>query len=169
MDLQALLNFAIENGASDIHLQASAPPMLRIGGKVQAVKGDPLTNEQLQPFVTSIAPACGEGGIVAAAANGLDFSTTVPPNVRMRCSAYCAMGQIGMVMRIIRTKIPTIDDLNLPAVIHDVAMSGRGMTLLVGTTGSGKSTTLAAMIDMINSIERAKIITVSLVVVEWRK
>jgi pilus retraction protein PilT len=134
--------------------------MLRIGGKVQAVKGDALTNEQLQTFVASIAPPCGEGGIVAAAANGLDFSTTVPPNVRMRCSAYCAMGQMGMVMRIIRTKIPTIDDLKLPSVIHDIAMSGRGMTLLVGTTGSGKSTTLAAMIDMINSNERAKIITV---------
>ncbi|MGE5610943.1 MAG: type IV pilus twitching motility protein PilT [Bacillota bacterium] len=160
MDLKTLLNFAVENGASDIHLQASSVPMLRIAGQVRPVQGSPLTNEDLQAFIASIAPPASANDVVAAAMKGLDFAMVLPPAARFRCSAYCTLGQLGMVMRVIRTQIPSIDDLYLPKVIQDIAMSGRGMTLLTGTTGSGKSTTLAAMIDLVNSNERAKIITI---------
>src|SRR5512138_948291 len=146
MDFPALLHLAVEQGASDLHLQASAPPMLRVAGQVRAVSGDPLTNDDLRSFIASIAPSTGGAdGIDAAAMKGLDFSASLPPAIRFRCSAYCTLGQLGMVMRVIRTKIPSIDDLHLPRVTFDIAMSRRGMTLLTGTTGSGKSTTLAAM------------------------
>ena len=160
MDFQALLKFAVENGASDLHLQASATPMLRVAGQVHAVQGEPVDGEALRSFVASIAPPASANDVVGAAIKGLDFSTAVPALARFRCSAYCALGQLGMVMRVIRTQIPSIEDLHLPKVVHDIAMAGRGMTLLTGTTGSGKSTTLAAIIDLINANERAKIITI---------
>jgi twitching motility protein PilT len=84
----------------------------------------------------------------------------IPDVSRFRCSAYRHLGSFGIVMRLIRTTIPPFESLNLPKVIHDVAMSQRGLTLLTGTTGSGKSTTLAAMIDLINTAHRTKIITI---------
>jgi twitching motility protein PilT len=160
MDFQSLLNLAVEKGASDLHLQASAPPMMRIGGQVQAVDATPLTHDGLKKFIASLSPPVSESEIVAAAVKGLDFSAAMPPVARFRCSAYCCLGQLGMVMRVIRTKIPSIDELHLPKVVFDIAMSGRGMTLVTGTTGSGKSTTLAAMIDLVNANERSKIITI---------
>ena len=91
---------------------------------------------------------------------GIDFSHTIAGLARFRCSAFSQLGTAAMVVRVIRTKIPSIEDLNLPPVIHDIALSQRGLTLLTGTTGSGKSTTLAAMIDLINSNLRLKIITI---------
>jgi len=160
MDFERLLKFAVEHGASDLHLQAAAPPMLRIGGNIRSVEGEPVTNEQMVAFVRSIAPPRFKGDIESAAIQGLDFSYSAPFGPRFRCSAFRTLGQMGMTMRVIRTVIPSIADLNLPKVIQDIALARRGLTLVTGTTGSGKSTTLAAMIDLINATYRTKIITV---------
>ncbi len=160
MDFQELLRFAVKNGASDIHLQGSTPPMLRIAGQARSVEGEPLTNDAVAGFVASIAPAHAREDLAKAAFEGLDFSYAIEGLSRFRCSAYCCMGRIGLVLRIVRTDIPSIESLNLPKVIHDIALSRRGLTLLTGTTGSGKSTTLAAMVDLINASYRTKIITI---------
>jgi twitching motility protein PilT len=160
MDFERLLKFAIEHKASDLHLQAAAPPMFRIGGQIRAVEGDPLTHEQMTSLLRSIAPPRFSDDILNAAVRGLDFAYSTPSGVRFRCSAYNTLGRLGMTMRVIRTEIPSVADLNLPKAIQDIALARRGLTLVTGTTGSGKSTTLAAMIDLINSSYRTKIITV---------
>ena len=160
MDLQELLRFAVKSGASDVHIQASTPPMLRIAGQARTVDGEPLTDEVTEGFLASIAPADAQEDLASAAFEGLDFSYAIEGVARFRCSAYRCMGRFGLVMRIVRTNIPSIEKLNLPKVIHDIALSRRGLTLLTGTTGSGKSTTLAAMIDLINESYRTKIITI---------
>jgi len=98
--------------------------------------------------------------MVAEATKGLDFSYTDSAAGRFRCSAFCSLGDLGMTMRSIRTDIPSIEQLHLPTAVMDIALSQRGLTLVTGTTGSGKSTTLAAMIDLINNNYDVKVITV---------
>ena len=160
IDLQKLLQFAVENDASDVHLQALAAPMIRIAGQMRAVNAEPLTEEEVRGFIASIGPEGLEGDLDTAIVQGLDFSYEIAGLSRFRCSGYRHLGKAGISMRIIRFQIPSIEDLHLPKVINDIALSRRGLTLLTGTTGSGKSTTLAAMIDLINKTYRSKIITV---------
>jgi twitching motility protein PilT len=160
MKLQDVIRFAVENKASDVHIQALASPVLRIMGQMRVVEGKPLTNEETLAFVASIAPPNRQPDLETAVTNGLDFSYVIPGLSRFRCSAYRHLGNIGLVMRIIREQIPEFETLNLPSVVHDIALSRRGLTLVTGTTGSGKSTTLASMIDLINTTYRTKIITV---------
>ncbi len=158
-DLMSLITQAAAEGASDIHLRAAVPPMLRIGGALTPVPGEAPTQDELAAFIAAVAPP-RYTDIVEASFHGLDFSYELPSVCRFRCSACCAKGQLGLVMRVIRTTIPSLQSLHLPDVVMDIALSRRGLTLVTGTTGSGKSTTLAAMIDLINTNERAKIITV---------
>jgi twitching motility protein PilT len=160
MDLDKLLHFAVEQGASDLHLQAGAAPMLRIGGNARFVEGPALTPETTRQFASAILPKHQASDLERAMVQGIDFSHALAGLARFRCSIYSHLGTPAMVLRVIRTKIPSIEDLHLPPVIHDVALSQRGLTLLTGTTGSGKSTTLAAMIDLINNTQRVKVITI---------
>lgn len=161
MDFANLFKFAVEHGASDVHIQAGVAPMLRIAGEMRQVESEPLTAEQVHQFVASIAPGhITDGNMDDSLAAGMDFSHTAEGLGRFRCSAYRHLGQPAMVARVIRTEMPSLEDLHLPPVIRDIALSRRGMTLVTGTTGSGKSTTLAAMIDLINSSLRTKIVTI---------
>jgi twitching motility protein PilT len=160
ISLDKLLRFAVEQNASDLHIQAASCPMMRIAGQIRSVESDPLTDEQIREFIASIAPENIKADLDAALVRGVDFSHSVPGLSRFRCSAYRQLGRVGLVMRVIRNEIPSMDDLHLPKVIHDIALSQRGLTLVTGTTGSGKSTTLAAMIDLINNTLRTKIITI---------
>jgi len=160
MDLQELLRFAVENGASDVHIQALSAPMLRMAGQMRAVDAEPLTEDQARAFVASIAPGSDKGNLEAALVEGFDFSHTAEGLCRFRCSAYRHLGKTGVVMRIVRTEIPSIDALHLPKTVQDIALSRRGLTLVTGPTGSGKSTTLAAMIELINATYRTKIVTI---------
>jgi twitching motility protein PilT len=160
MEFQQLLRFAVEHNASDIHLQAGLPPHLRMGGHLKAVNQPPITDEALRSFIGSIAPAHVRVNLGERIVDGLDFSYAAPGLCRFRCSAYQHLSQSGISMRIIKNKIPSIAELHLPEVVGEIANSQRGLTLVTGTTGSGKSTTLAAMIDLINSHRACKIITV---------
>jgi twitching motility protein PilT len=160
MDFQMLMRFAAERGASDIHIQAGLSPKLRIQGTLHTVDQPAVTDELLHQFITSIAPARLRENLDDRLSAGLDFSYAAPGICRFRCSAYRQLGLAGISMRLIKSKIPTIPQLNLPTVINDIAMSGRGLTLVTGTTGSGKSTTLAAMIDLINQSRASKIISI---------
>jgi twitching motility protein PilT len=160
MDFQVLMRFANDRGASDIHIQAGISPKLRIQGTLHTVDQPPLDDAALHQFITSIAPARLRDNLDDRLSAGLDFSYAAPGICRFRCSAYRQLGLAGISMRLIKSKIPTIAQLNLPTVINDIAMSGRGLTLVTGTTGSGKSTTLAAMIDLINQSRATKIISI---------
>jgi twitching motility protein PilT len=126
---------------------------------MRSVNADLMSEEDLLAFIASIAPK-GRPDLPATFVQGLDFSYEIPELTRFRCSAFRNLGKPGIVLRVIRLKIPSIDNLHLPKVVSDIALSRRGLTLVTGTTGSGKSTTLAAMIDLINQTQQVKIITV---------
>jgi twitching motility protein PilT len=160
VDFNRLMKFAIERDASDLHLQAGLPPHVRLGGVLHKTDTPPLTDEEIHTFVESIAPKRFRDNVADRMMAGLDFSYAMPGGGRFRCSAYRQLGAGGIAMRVIKSKILTAAELNLPPVVNDIAVSGRGLTLVTGTTGSGKSTTLASMIDLINANESCKIITI---------
>src|SRR5262245_21021367 len=137
MELNQLLKFAVDNNASDLHLQAGSPPMLRIGGTMRFATIPALDNEQLRNIITSLLPERMRSRVDEAIIAGLDFSHAATDLARFRCSAYSQLGRFGLVMRVIRTKIPSLEELNLPKVIRDIALSERGLILVTGTTGSG--------------------------------
>src|SRR5437868_9507357 len=151
------MQFAVEHGASDLHIQAGAPPMLRIAGQPRFLEGPALTGEETRQYISSIVPQRHTDHLDAAIVGGIDFSHTIGGLARFRCSAFSHLGTPAMVIRVIRSKIPSIEELGLPPVIREIALSPRGLTLLTGTTGSRKSTTLAALIEWINSDPRFKI------------
>jgi twitching motility protein PilT len=160
LDLTPLLKFAIDNHASDLHVQAGSAPMMRINGAARFVQGEVLTDAQARAFLLSILPSTRHENLDREILDGIDFSYTSPAFGRFRCSAYRQLNGCGVVLRVISGRIPTFDELKLPPVIHDVARSQRGLTLLTGTTGSGKTTTLASIIDLINDTYRCKIVTI---------
>ena len=163
MDFHALFKKAVDVGASDIHLQGGRRAVLRIHGTLQRIGTNPVTPGELHAQITQMLPDHLKGQLSVEATRGIDFSFTDPgPGGagRFRCSAYYAAGQPGMTMRSIRSVIPSIEQLHLPSAIMDIALAQRGLTLVTGTTGSGKSTTLAAMVQLINSNYDVKIITV---------
>jgi twitching motility protein PilT len=160
MDFKALFKKALEVGASDIHLQGGRKAIFRLNGGLVRVGAAPVTSEELNSQIVQMLPEHLKATALAEAAKGIDFSYTDPIAGRFRCSAYHAIGQPGMTMRAIRSVIPSIEQLHLPTAVMDIALSQRGLTLVTGTTGSGKSTTLAAMIDLINANYDVKIITV---------
>jgi twitching motility protein PilT len=160
MDFNRLLRFAVEHEASDVHIQAGLPATVRIGGIIRHTDQPPLTDEEARNFIASIVPARFKDKIDERLVKGMDFSYAVPGFARFRCSAYSHLSTAGIVMRIIKSRIPTIEELHLPTVIKDIALSQHGLTLVTGTTGSGKSTTLAAMIDLINQTRPCKIVAI---------
>jgi twitching motility protein PilT len=159
MDFMRVLKFGIDQKASDIHFQVGLPPYVRLGGHLHPTDQAALTEEQLHGFIASIVPNRFKENVEDRMVAGLDFSYAGGGS-RFRCSAYRQLGGAGLAMRIIQNRIRTVAELNLPPAIGEITMSGRGLTLVTGTTGSGKSTTLAAMIDQINHHHPAKIITI---------
>jgi len=164
MNFPALFQKAFEVGASDVHLRAGRPAVFRVGGALVAADSAPVPPDELLAQIRQMVPrhmnGGGGGDIAAEAAKGLDFSYTDPAAGRFRCSAFKTLGRLGMTMRTIKSAIPSLDSLHLPTAVMDIALSQRGLTLVTGTTGSGKSTTLAAMIDLINTNYDVKVITV---------
>jgi twitching motility protein PilT len=160
MDFDQLIRFGVEQGASDVHLQTGAAPLLRINGQIRTVDAPLVAGPALRQFILSIKHGMTPEALDRAMYDGLDFSYAIAGVARFRCNVYSHMGTPALVMRIIGLKIRSIDDLKLPEVLKTITLSLRGLTLLTGTTGSGKSTTLAAMIDLINRTYRCKIITI---------
>jgi twitching motility protein PilT len=160
MNFDQLIRFAVEQGASDLHFQIGASPLLRINGLIRAVEAPPVTDQDLRPFILSLKPGLTHESLPEDMVEGLDFSYGIPGLSRFRCNVYSNMGTPALVMRVIQLKIRTLEELQLPPVIKDITLSLRGLTLVTGTTGSGKSTTLAAMVDLINTTFRCKIVTI---------
>lgn len=154
-----LLAELIDRGGSDLHLAAGSPPQIRINGDLQPI-GD---YERLLPAqIRSLTYAILSGKQREEFEENLelDFSHPVPGKGRFRINLFHQRGSVGAVMRAIPSSIPTIEDLGLPPVVRDLAEMRRGLVLVTGITGSGKSTTLAAMIDAINSSRSVHIMTV---------
>jgi twitching motility protein PilT len=159
-DLHFCLGHLIEKGGSDLHLKVPAPPVMRIDGQMRPIEGlSPLAPEETERAVREMLhdPAKLEE---FSEEGEVDFAYSIPGVARFRCNAFRQRGSVSLVIRAIPVSIKTIDQLQLPPVIRELAEEERGIVLLTGTTGSGKSTTLAAMIDHINSTRRRHIVTV---------
>jgi twitching motility protein PilT len=159
-DLHFCLGHLIDKGGSDLHLKVPAPPVMRVDGEMRPIDGlSPLTPEDTERAVREMLhdpdklhEFTEEGEV--------DFAYSIPGVARFRCNAFRQRGSVSVVIRAIPVSIQTIDQLRLPPVIRELAEEERGIVLLTGTTGSGKSTTLAAMIDHINATRRRHIVTV---------
>jgi twitching motility protein PilT len=160
MTIDQLLKFAVAQNASDLHIQAGSTPRLRLLGQVREIEGPSLTDEQVRQFIRAIAPRTISDDIGAAMARGADFSYGVAGLARFRCNLYSHLGAPGMVLRVILPAIRTVEELHLPPVVSEITQACRGLTLMSGATGSGKSTTLAAMIDLLNRTYHLKILTI---------
>ena len=159
MNFEQLLKFGVDQGASAIHLQAEASPQVRIGGLIRNVEGAPVKADELKAFIASIAPKSVGDDIDRSLAVGSIFSTSVGAG-RFRCSTFNQIGGPGVVLRVIPSTIRSVEELHLPRAVREVALASRGLTLVVGPSSSGKTTTLAAMVDVINGASSQKIVTI---------
>ena len=158
MEIRDFLKVMVERDASDIYLTVDSPPVYRINGVTQPIGEGKLTNEQLEALAESI----------MREKQKREFQETLEMNLalshddlgRFRVNIFRQRGNIGLVIRQIKLEIKTVDDLNLPLQIKEIAMSKRGLVLVVGPTGCGKSSTLAAMTDYRNSNGPGHIISV---------
>jgi twitching motility protein PilT len=158
-DIDAALSYVVEREGSDLHVKVPSPPMARIHGELRPIEGaDPLTPEDTEQALEHILrdPVLLEE---YAKVGEADFSYEVRGLSRFRVNAFRQRGHVSIALRAIPFQVRTIDDLGLPPVIRDLAEEPRGIVLLTGTTGSGKSTTLAAMIDHINSVRARHMVT----------
>src|SRR6476646_4528779 len=155
---QNLLKKMVENNGSDLFITADFPPAIKIDGSIRPFADRPLTSAQSSLIVRSIMN--DKQAKEFDATKECNFAIAPQGIGRFRVSAFVQKGHVGAVLRTIVTKIPTFEDLELPVQLKDVAMTKRGLCLVVGGTGSGKSTTLAAMIGHRNENSRGHIITI---------
>ncbi|HEV2723029.1 MAG TPA: PilT/PilU family type 4a pilus ATPase, partial [Thermoleophilaceae bacterium] len=159
-DLEQALRRVIETEGSDLHLKVPAPPIIRRRGKLEPIPGtEPLTSQDTEQIFHSMLADPGKLKEFEAE-NEVDYAFAVPGLARFRVNAFRQRGSISIVCRAIPFKIKSVAELLLPPVINDLSDEERGIILLTGTTGSGKSTTLAAMIDRINSTMSKHIVTI---------
>jgi len=159
MNFEQLLKFGVDQGASAIHIQAEASPQVRIGGLIRNVEGPPVKAEELKAFIASIAPKSVGGDIDRSLAAGSIFSTSIAAG-RFRCTIFSQIGGPGIVLRVVPSTIRSVEELNLPRAVRELALASRGLILVVGPSGSGKTTTLAAMVDAINGASYQKVVTI---------
>ena len=158
-DIDAALRYVFEHEGSDLHVKVDSPPMARIHGALQPIDGsEPLTEQEAEAALEHI--LTDQGLLQEFATEGeADFSYEISGVSRFRVNAFRQRGYVSIACRAIPFQVRTIDDLGLPEVIRTLAEQPRGIVLLTGTTGSGKSTTLAAMIDHINSSRSRHVVT----------
>lgn len=158
MDLIELLKQAAEKNASDLFLKEGAPPAMRVHGKIEVTDLPPLTAEEVRDMAYGI---MNHDQIARFEhRHELDLAFTIEGVSRFRANIYQQRGSMGMVLRLIPLEIHTLDHLGMPPVLKDISMHRQGLILVTGPTGCGKSTTLAAMIDLINNTRRCNIITI---------
>ena len=159
MELNEILQVALKGGASDIHLKAGLPPMFRVDGSLVPLKdGRRLPPEDIARMALGIMSEHQKGKFKTT--NEVDLAYGVPGLGRFRVNVFQQRGTIGMVLRVIPFRIQSIEQLMLPKVLEKISMEERGLILVTGTTGSGKSTSLAAMIDHINANDTCHIMTI---------
>ena len=158
MDISELLAFSVKNKASDLHLSAGLPPMIRVHGDVRRINLPPLEHKDVHSMVYDI---MNDGQRKAFEEHlECDFSFEIPGLARFRVNAFNQDRGAAAVMRTIPSKILSLEQLNTPRIFADLALKPRGLVLVTGPTGSGKSTTLAAMVNHVNENEYAHILTI---------
>jgi len=157
-DISELLLFSIKQGASDLHLSAGEPPLLRIHGDMRKLEMDALTQDQVHKMIYDILNDTQRK--ILEEHKELDFSIALGEYGRFRVNVFYQNRGESAVLRTIPNKIMTLEQLGLPPVIRQICRYERGLVLVTGPTGSGKSTTLAAMIDLINTELKGHIITI---------
>ncbi len=158
MDITELLAFSAKQGASDLHLSAGLPPMIRVDGDVRRINLPPLEHKEVHALIYDIMNDKQRKDYEEFLET--DFSFEVPGVARFRVNAFNHNRGAGAVFRTIPSKVLTMEDLGMGQVFKDIALKPRGLVLVTGPTGSGKSTTLAAMIDFINETRYDHILTI---------
>lgn len=156
--MQDLLKRMVDKKGSDLFITSGFPPAIKIDGEVRAQSEKPLTAEQSAVLVRAIMNDRQTRDFDST--KECNFAISPPGIGRFRVSAFIQQGHVGCVVRQINSKIPTIDEMELPTVLKEVALSKRGLVIVVGATGSGKSTTLAAMLDHRNQLTRGHIVSI---------
>ncbi len=158
MDITELLAFGVKNKASDLHLSSGLPPMIRVHGDVRRINLPPMEHKDVHGMVYDIMSDTQRK--IYEETLECDFSFEIPNLARFRVNAFNQQRGAGAVFRTIPSKILSLDDLNCPKIFKDIAEYPRGIVLCTGPTGSGKSTTLAAMVNHVNENDYAHILTV---------
>ena len=153
-----LLKLMLTRKGSDLFITADFPPAIKVDGKVTKLSAQPLTPAHTLTLVRSV--MSDKQAAEFEATKECNFAISPAGIGRFRCNAFVQAGKVGMVLRVIPQELPTIDSLGMPQILKDVAMTKRGLAILVGATGSGKSTTLAAMVDWRNLNSHGHSITV---------
>ncbi|MFT5533829.1 MAG: twitching motility protein PilT [Burkholderiaceae bacterium] len=158
MDISELLAFSVKNSASDLHLSAGLPPMIRVHGDVRRINLPPLEHKDVHAMIYDI---MNDGQRKAYEEKlEVDFSFAIPGLARFRVNAFNQDRGAAAVLRTIPSKILSLEQLNAPRIFSELSLKPRGLVLVTGPTGSGKSTTLAAMVNHVNENEYAHILTI---------
>jgi len=158
MDIHELLRLGVENRASDVHLIVYAPPMLRIDGALQPLGEVGLTSKDMNDmFSQATTPEQRE---LFNRELELDFAFSMPDGRRVRCNACMQRGDVSLALRLLPPVIPDINELGVPGLCKDLILRPRGLIVVTGPTGSGKSTTIAAMIQHLNQTQRRYVVTI---------
>jgi twitching motility protein PilT len=158
MDFNSFLTSLVSLGGdqvSDLHFKVGSPPLLRVRGVLEQARFNKLRSEDTKKIAQALVPNIDIDSVM-----GVDTSYTVPGQSRYRVNIFRQRGQISVVLRVIPPEIPTIEGLRLPKILETISMEPRGMVLVTGITGSGKSSTLAAMVNHINQKKRGHILTI---------
>ncbi len=158
MEITDLLAEAVNQGASDVHLSTGLPPMVRIDGEMERSDCADVTSADLRAWIVARATEQDRQAVVEGFE--ADFCLEVPPAGRFRVNVFRSHRGLGAVFRVVPRVVPTLADLSLGAEFQRIAEARRGLVLVTGPTGSGKSTTLAAMIDHVNASRRQHILTI---------
>lgn len=158
MDLTQVLAFALQNKASDLHLSADNPPIIRVNGVLRRIKGEKLSSDEIRTMIYSVMNE--EQRATYEKNMDIDFAISLGDSARFRVNAYITRSGTAAVFRTIPTDVPTINELDLPPIMRRFAELESGIVLITGPTGSGKTTTLAALINHINKNMPRHILTI---------
>jgi twitching motility protein PilT len=158
MTLKEMLQEVLSTKASDLHLRVGVRPTIRVDGALRPIADELMTPQNMEEMMNQILTE--EQKKRFSERNELDLALSVSQMGRFRINCYRQRGTVGIALRTVNTTIPSFEELNLPPVLKTLADNRRGLIILTGTTGSGKSTTLAAMIDHINSTRSENVLTV---------
>jgi len=158
LEMNDLLQLVLDEGASDLHISVGVPPTLRLSGRMVHLEAEPLTPEDSERLMKSITSETNQQKLREE--GGIDFGFAFGTAARFRVSCFKQKGSIGLVLRVIPNDLMTLEQIGLPPSVKDLLYKPRGMILVTGPTGSGKSTTLASMLHIINLEREEHIITI---------
>ena len=158
LDLDQLLAYAAERGASDVHLKVGSPPFIRIDGRLERLDHAEVSPVETERIAFAVMPKQRAEEFIAT--SEADFAYSVSGVGRFRVNVMRQRGSVGLVLRRVQSEIPSFEELGLPPVVRKLAEHERGLVLVTGPTGSGKTTTLGSMIDYINETQHKHIVTI---------